>query len=562
VAKRSPKATREPADVPSGTASADGGSVGLGLIRAWFAGLGWTPWEFQTRTWEAFGAGRSGLLQVPTGAGKTYAAVLGPLAGLINEASRDGKIRRVEGLRLLYITPLRAVARDIELALKRPVEELGLPFTVQSRTGDTTQSVRRKQNERLPNVLITTPESLTLLLTRENAAESLGGCRAVIVDEWHELLSSKRGTQTELALARLRGLASGVRTWALSATLENLEEAARAAAGVGVEPEIIRGSVERPVVIETLLPGSGRLPWAGHMGLSMLPEVLAWLDPDVSTLVFLNTRAQAELWHQAIRVSRPEWEPILGLHHGSIDRKRREAIEAGLKSGQIRIVVATSSLDLGVDFAPVERVMQIGSPKGLARLLQRAGRASHRPGAPCRIVCVPTHGLELVEVAAARTAIQRGRIEPRVPLAKPLDVLVQHLVSCSLGAGFRPDALFEEVRGAYSYRDLTRQEFDWCMELVRDGGKTLGAYPEHHRIMPAEPGPDPLHRIASPRLGALHRLNIGTITGEMTLDIRYASGKRLGSIEEYFISQMSPESVSCSRDGRWSTSEFGDWRRS
>lgn len=513
-------------------------SSGIACIRGWFASQGWEPWEFQSQTWDAYLAGRSGLLQVPTGAGKTYAAVLGPLAELIDEASRGGKVGRVSGLRILYITPLRAVARDIELALRRPVEELDLPFTVESRTGDTTQSIRRRQAERLSNVLITTPESLSLLLTRENAAEALGGARAVVVDEWHELLSSKRGTQTELAMARLRGIAPAVRTWALSATLSNLEDAARAAVGVGVEPEIIRGSIERPIVIETLVPKKGRLPWAGHMGLTMLPEVLEWLDPKISTLVFLNTRAQAELWYQAIGVSRPEWEGVLGLHHGSIDRARRAKIEAGLKSGETRIVVATSSLDLGVDFAPVERVMQIGSPKGLARLLQRAGRASHRPGAPCHIVCVPTHGLELVEVAAARRAIAEGHIEARTPLDKPLDVLVQHFVSCSLGAGFRPGELFEEVRRAYSYRTLTRQEFDWCLELVRDGGKTLGAYPEHHRVRAESEDPEAVHRVSTPRLAALHRLNVGTITGEMTLDIRMASGRRLGSIEEYFISNL------------------------
>ncbi len=537
VASRSKRAPD--ASVAARAAGVSSGS-GLDLVRAWFQRQGWTPWPFQSQTWEAYRAGRSGLLQVPTGAGKTYAATLGPLAELIDEASGERGLRKVSGLRLLYITPLRAVARDIELAIKRPVEELGLPLSVESRTGDTSQSIRRRQQERLPNVLITTPESLTLMLSRENAREALGGCQAVVIDEWHELLSSKRGTQTELALARMRGLAPGLRTWALSATLENLEEAARAAVGMDAEPVIVRGSIERPVVIQTLLPGKGRLPWAGHMGLTMLPAVLEWLDPAISTLVFLNTRAQAELWYQAIRVSKPEWEDVLGLHQGSIDRKTREALEAGLKSGNTRIVVATSSLDLGVDFAPVERVMQIGSPKGLARLLQRAGRASHRPGAPCHIVCVPTFGLELVEVAAARDAIARGEIESRRPMDKPLDVLVQHLVTCSLGDGFRPSELFAEVRRAYSYRELTQQEFDWCLHLVRDGGKTLGAYPEHHRVAPETGEADAVHRVRTPRMASLHRLNVGTITGEMTLDLRMTSGKRLGSIEEYFIAQMEP----------------------
>lgn len=513
---------------------------GPAAVLAWFKSQGWNPWNFQTQVWAAYRSGRSGLLQVPTGAGKTYAAVMGPLAELIDESRAGARPRRVDGLRLLYITPLRAVARDIELAIKRPIEELGLPLSVESRTGDTTQSVRQKQRERLPNVLITTPESLCLLLTRDNASELLRNVRAAVIDEWHELLSSKRGTQTELALAALRGLAPGLRTWALSATLQNLQQAAQAAVGGSADPLIIRGEIERPVIISSLLPQAARFPWAGHMGLTMLPQVLAWLDPEQATLVFLNTRAQAELWYQAIRISRPEWEPVLGLHHGSIDRARRQVLEAGLKSGAVRIVVATSSLDLGVDFAPVQRVMQIGSPKGIARLMQRAGRASHRPGAPCHIVCVPTHALELVEIAAVRSAIAEGHIEPRQPLDKPLDVLVQHLVSSSLGTGFRPDPLFEEVRTAYSYRDLTRQEFDWCMELVRDGGRTLGAYPEHHRIAPQTGEPNAIHRVSSPRLASLHRLNVGTITSEMTLDIRLASGRRLGSIEEYFVSHLRP----------------------
>jgi ATP-dependent Lhr-like helicase len=524
-----PKARRRPTR-PAATAAS-----GIDRVRAWFNASGWTPWPFQEEVWQAYLQGRSGLLQVATGAGKTYASFMGALAEAIDDhASKLSP--QTKGLRVLYITPLRAVSRDIELALKRPIRELDLPLRVESRTGDTKSSIRSRQGKNLPEVLVTTPESLTLLLSREGAREQFANVRACIVDEWHELLSSKRGTQTELALAHLRTLAPRMRTWALSATLDNLDEAARAAVGTTAEPLVVRGHMPRPVVITTLLPKDGRLPWAGHFGLAMLPAVLDWIDPNTSTLVFVNTRAQAELWYQALLHSRPDWEPIMGLHHGSIDRAARERLELGLKSGDVKLVVATSSLDLGVDFAPVERVMQIGAIKGVARLMQRAGRAAHRPGATCEIVCVPTYALELVEIAAARNAIARGEIEPRRPMPKPLDVLTQHLVTCSLGEGFEPDALFDEVRGSYSYRDLTREEFDWCLRLVEHGGETLKAYPEHHRVRTE----NNRYVVSTPAFGRLHRLNVGTITGEATMDIRFYSGRRLGTIEEYFVSSLRP----------------------
>lgn len=522
------------------TPAIEAAGPGIEQIRRWFAARGWAPWGFQEEAWAAYGRGESGLIQVPTGAGKTYAAYMGPLAMLIDEARAAGG---VPGLRVLYITPLRAVSRDIEKALKAPVTELGLGLTVESRTGDTAASVRARQRERLPNVLVTTPESLSIMLTREEASVQLAGVRCVIVDEWHELLSSKRGSQTELALARLRRFAPGVRAWGLSATLSNLEEAGHAVVGAsspggGPAPvTIVRAAIDRPVIVDSVLPRPGeRFPWAGHMGLTMLGRVVESLDPAISTLLFTNTRSQAERWYQALRLTRPEWEPILGLHHGSIDRDARERIEAGLKGGTVRIVVATSSLDLGVDFSPVERVYQIGSPKGVARLMQRAGRSSHRPGASCRVTCVPTHGLELFEIDAVRRAVEGGRVEPRDPLRKPLDVLVQHLVTCALGGGFTEDELFDEVRTAWSFRDLTREEFGWVMELVRDGGRTLAAYPDYHRIAAT----DGRYRVPSARLASLHRLNVGTITGEATVEVRYVRGKRLGSMEESFVSKLRP----------------------
>lgn len=516
-------------------------------MRAWFGARGWTPFEFQEEAWGAYLAGESGLIHVPTGAGKTFAAFGGPLAELA-DGDREQRATEGRGLRVLYVTPLRAVARDIEVAVKEIAAEVAGWARVESRTGDTKQSVRARQRKELPEVLVTTPESLCLLLTREDVRAQFARLACVIVDEWHELLASKRGTQVELALARVRGLAPGVRTWAVSATLENIEEAARSAVGFSKDaPRIVTARIERRVEIDAVLPregageggevGSERLPWAGHLGMPLLPAVLRALDPDVSTIVFTNTRSQAERWFHAIAIARPAWEGRMGLHHGSVDRAAREKVEAGLKSGAIGIVVATSSLDLGVDFAPVERVMQIGSPKGIARLIQRAGRSGHQPGGVARILCVPTHAMEVVEVEAVRRAVAEGgagKMEPRRSLSKPIDVLAQHIVTCALGGGVDVNGLYEEARSTVAYRDLTRAEFDWALSLGVNGGGLLHAYPQYCKMIVE----DGIARVVSARAGQMHRLNVGTITGEATMDVRYATGRRLGSIEEDFISGM------------------------
>lgn len=526
-------------------AGAGGPIDGVGLVRAWFRERGWTPFAFQEEAWEAYRAGASGLIHVPTGAGKTLAAFGGPLAALADERQGEGESR---GLRVLYVTPLRAVARDIELALKEITGEVVPWARVESRTGDTKQSVRARQRKELPEVLVTTPESLCLLLTREDACERFAGLSCVIVDEWHELLSSKRGTQVELGLVRLRSFAPGVRTWAMSATIENIDEAARSAVGERETARIVTASVERRVVIESVLPSEGgevpegkereRLPWAGHLGMPLLPAVLRVLDPGISTIVFVNTRSQAERWFHAIAIERPDWESRMGLHHGSVDRGAREKLERGLKTGEVGIVVATSSLDLGVDFAPVERVMQIGSPKGIARLLQRAGRSGHTPGGVSRILCVPTHAMEVVEVEAVRRAIGGGAggigIEARRSLEKPLDVLAQHIVTCAIGGGVEVDVLYQEVRSTAAYRELTRAEFDWALSLAVDGAGLLRAYPQYRKVV-VEGG---VARVATARAAQMHRLNVGTITGEATMDVRFATGRRLGSIEEDFISGL------------------------
>ncbi|QOJ01307.1 MAG: ligase-associated DNA damage response DEXH box helicase [Phycisphaeraceae bacterium] len=515
---------------------------GSDAVRAWFAAHGMRPHEFQERAWKAYADARGGLIQVPTGSGKTYAAFGGPLAEIIDEARDASPGPPPPGIRVLYVSPLRAVARDITLALERPLRDLGLPARVQTRTGDTAASVRAAQRQSLPEVLVTTPESLSILLTRENARALFATLRAVIVDEWHELLASKRGSQVELALARLRTFAPGARVWGMSATIANADAAARALVGVGPEPIVITAPIVRPVVVRSVLPDEGvDLPWAGHLGLSMLPKVAEALDPEKPTLIFTNTRAQAELWHRALLALRPEWEPITALHHGSIDRDERERAEGGIKDGSVRFVVATSSLDLGVDFAPVERAVQIGSPKGIGRIVQRAGRASHRPGEPCEILCVPTHALELIEIDAVRRALALGVMEPREPINAPLDVLAQHLVTCAMGGGFDPDELFREVRLAWSYRDLPREEFDWVLAMVRDGGAALSAYERFKKVRPVADGHGrTIYRVTDQRLATLHRFNVGTIVSDATVEVRLRSGWRLGSVEEGFAAVLRP----------------------
>ncbi|MFI4916439.1 MAG: ligase-associated DNA damage response DEXH box helicase [Phycisphaerales bacterium JB060] len=501
----------------------------LDKLRGWFADRQWRPHDFQEEAWARHTAGQSGLILVPTGSGKTYAAYLGPLADF---ADAGAKARR---LSILYISPLRALSRDIEQALRAPIDDLDLPISVESRTGDTSSTVRSRQRRGLPNVLVTTPESLCLLLTQADAEKKFSDLHAVIVDEWHELLSSKRGSQVELGLARLRRFAPSLRTWGLSATIANAEAAAAALVGVQETPAIVRAPIDRPVAVESIRPASiRRFPWAGHMGLAMLDEVLAYLDPGLPTLQFTNTRSQAERWFHAISIKRPQWEGRLALHHGSIDREERERVELGVKTGQVGIVVCTSSLDLGVDFAPVERVVQIGSPKGVARLMQRAGRARHRPGEPCEITCVPTNALELLEIAAVRQAIDANAVEPRDPVNQPLDVLAQHMVTVALGGGFTADELFDEVRTAWSFRDLTRESFDWTLLLVTQGGTTLSAYERFHKVEMV----DGVYRVPNKRVAQLHRLNVGTITGPSTIEIRFVNGRSLGHIEDSFVGRL------------------------
>ncbi|MFW3898669.1 ligase-associated DNA damage response DEXH box helicase [Pseudomonas bharatica] len=505
------------------------------LADAWFASRDWTPFTFQRQVWAAVGRGESGLLHASTGAGKTYAVWLAALRAFAGQGSS------VAPLQVLWITPMRALAADTARALQAPLDDLGLPWTVGVRSGDTGSAERARQARRLPSALITTPESLTLLLTRASAQRDFASLRMVVVDEWHELLGNKRGVQLQLALARLRTWQPGLVVWGLSATLGNLQHALEVLLPQG--GRLVEGRQDKRLLVDSLLPKAiERFPWAGHMGLSQLQQVAGEIDGCQSCLVFTNTRAQAERWYQGLLEVRPEWAGLIALHHASLARSTRDWVERSLKDGGLKAVVCTSSLDLGVDFLPVERVLQIGSAKGVARLMQRAGRSGHAPGRASRITLVPTHSLELVEAAAARQALAAGQVEARQSPRLCLDVLVQHLVSMALGAGFRPEALLEEVRSTWAFRDLRDSQWQWALDFVRHGGSSLSAYPDYQRV---EPGEDGVWRVVSERLARRHRMGIGTIVSDASIQLRFWSkgggGASLGSVEEAFIARLRPD---------------------
>ena len=529
--------------------------AGVGRVRvatgpaAWFASRGWKPFPFQREVWREMARGTSGLVHAPTGTGKTLAAWLGALARArtLGQARALGQARTLGaagGLRVVWLTPLKALAADTVRALEAPLAELSgewLPgrWDVGLRTGDTSAADRRRLRASPPAAVVTTPESLSIMLSMEDAHEIFSGLETIVVDDWHELLSTTRGVQTELALARLRALAPDVITWGLSATLANLDEAVAALTGPSraAAAHLVQARVPRRLEIETLIPRPmERFPWAGHMGMRLLPQVIERIEARTTSLVFTNTRSQAERWFEAIGAARPDWKPVIALHHGSIDRDQRSAAEEGLRRGRFKCVVATSSLDLGVDFGPVEQVLQIGSPKGIARLLQRAGRSGHAPGATGRLVCVPTHALELIECAAARQSVAAGVVEARRPLTGALDCLAQHLVTVACSGGFREHELRAEVADTRAFAMLDDASWRWAIDFAARGGPALAAYPNFARIT------ERFGRwyVASKAIARLHRMSIGTIAGDATIDVKWLRGGRLGTIEESFVSRLNP----------------------
>ncbi|MFM9867717.1 ligase-associated DNA damage response DEXH box helicase [Achromobacter xylosoxidans] len=502
-------------------------------LAAWFAARGWKPAPFQRETWRRYLDGESGLLHTPTGSGKTLAAFGGPL---LEALAGDAPMAPGEGPLVLWVTPLRALAADTTRALTQTAADMGLAWTVALRTGDASARDKRLARQGKAQALVITPESLALLLSYADASSRFRALRCIVVDEWHELLGNKRGVLLQLCLARLRRLSPGVRTWGLSATLGNLDEARAVLLPHAPGSALVAGARPRRMQISTLLPERSRaLPWAGHLGLSQLERVFKRLFDVRATLLFTNTRAQAELWHRALESIWPEAPATLALHHGSLDPKLRAAVEQGLRDGTVRCVVATSSLDLGVDFPAVDQVLQIGSPKGVARLLQRAGRARHRPGESGNVVCVPAQALELIEYAAARQAIVRGEIESRPPPVGSLDVLAQHAVTLALGGGFEADELYREVRGTHAYAALDAATWRAVLDFIVQGGRALAKYPDYQRVVRDDDG---RYRVRDRRVAFRHRLSIGTITADGAVAVRYLRGGSLGSVEEGFLARL------------------------
>ena len=532
----------------------------IAVAHDWMRARGWAPFAFQEEVWRAYLTGESGLIHAATGTGKTLAAWMGPLlerslepavaaSGAAASPQDSERRRRAAGadaappLTVLWVTPLRALAADTAAALRLPMADLAPAWTLETRTGDTDAATRARQRRRLPTALVTTPESLTLLLTRADAATVFRALRCVVVDEWHELLGTKRGVQVELALARLRAMQPALRTWGLSATIGNLDDARAALLGtVGPGADhrpsrIVRGVEPKRVVVDSIIPPViERFPWAGHLGTRLAPQVAAAVDEGQTAIVFTNTRSQTELWYRALLAERPDWAGLLALHHGSLDRRQREWVETALRDGRLRCVVATSSLDLGVDFSPVDRVLQVGSPKGVARLVQRAGRSGHRPGAVSRVTCVPTNVLELLEIAAARDGVAAGAIESRLPVERPLDVLAQHVVTAALGGGVRSAELLAEVRSTRAYAALSDDEWRWTLDFVTRGGSALRAYPEYARVLDR----DGLLTVESATVARRHRMAVGTIVGDATIVVQYLRGPVVGTVEESFIARLRP----------------------
>ena len=505
-----------------------------------FSEMGWEPFAFQAEAWQSYLDGFHGLVNAPTGSGKTYSLMV----PILLEFMRDSpKVTRDSGLQAIWITPIRALSKEIELSANRLVEKLRLPWKVGVRSGDTKLRERMRQKERPPQLLITTPESLHLLLAQKNYPDFFKDLKVLVADEWHELMGSKRGVQVELALSRLKTVSPRLKIWGISATIGNMDQAVQALLGNfydGGKYKIIRSDIVKKVEVEAVMPDSlERMPWAGHLGMHLLEKVVRIIKESNSTLVFTNTRSFAEIWYQKILGHAPELSGLIAMHHGSISQDLRNWVEDQLHAGNLKAVVCTSSLDLGVDFRPVETVIQVGSPKGIARFLQRAGRSGHQPGAISKIHFVPTHSLELIEAAGLREAIKQNIVEDRYPYIRSFDVLMQYLLTLAVSDGFFPDDIFSEVRSSFSFSSISDDEWIWLLNFITTGGDSLQAYDEYRKVVVR----NGIYKVENRAVAMRHRLSIGTIVGDSSLHVRFVSGKYLGTIEEYFIARLNPGDV-------------------
>ncbi len=492
----------------------------------WMASISWQPQPFQRATWESYTNGKSGLVNAPTGSGKTYALLLPAL------------LRQPEpsGLHIIWITPIRALAREIQQSAERAIKGMNLSWTVGVRTGDTSTSERTKMRKKPPNILITTPESSHLILAQKNHRQWLKGCHTIVVDEWHELLGSKRGVQMELALNRFKAYFPNLQVWGISATIGNLQQACEVVAGK--EGVLIRADIKKRIDVRSVLPDEIEvLPWAGHLGTKLIPKVLPIIHESKTTLLFTNTRAQAEIWYQQLLEADSSLAGRMAMHHGSISRDIRHWVEEALYRGDISVVICTSSLDLGVDFRPVDTIIQVGSPKGVSRFVQRAGRSGHQPDALSVIHFVPTHSLELVEAVALREAVANEIREDRMPLRNGWDVLVQYLVTLAVSDGFYPEEVFAQLQQSHAYADITREMFEACLVFITRGGKTLGEYDEFKRV---DIDADGKYVVNSRKTAMRHRMSIGTIVSDAMLRVKFAKGGHIGTIEEWFVARLKP----------------------
>ena len=506
---------------------------------AWFEQKGWKPFDFQISTWKHYLSGYHGIVNAPTGSGKTYSLFI---AILLEHLIHKGSGKLPQGLQAIWITPIRALSKEIEVSAKRALEGLGVDWEVGIRTGDTSAADKAKLRTSPPQFLITTPESLHLMLAQKNYPKYFKALKTVVTDEWHELMGSKRGVQMELALSRLKSIQPQLKVWGISATIGNMEEALTTLLGSSVAEKhtIVRAGISKKILVESVFPDDlETLPWAGHIGIKLLKKVVPILKRSTSTLIFTNTRSFAEVWYQKILDVAPEMAGEIAMHHGSISRELRDWVEESLHNGQLKAVVCTSSLDLGVDFRPVETIIQVGSPKGVARFMQRAGRSGHQPGAVSKIYFVPTHSLELIEAAALRQAMKEEIIEERVPYVRSFDVLIQYLITLAVSDGFDPKTTFKEIKGTFSYQSISDHEWVWILNFITTGGSALHAYDEYRKVI-VENG---RFKVDSRSVALRHRLSIGTIVGDNAMVVKYLSGKKIGTIEETFIARLLPGDV-------------------
>lgn len=492
-------------------------------------------------TWQAILDGKSGLLNAPTGSGKTYAIFIGAALQYIREHGipHRNKLHK-PGLQLIWITPIRALSKDIRHACDTFCREIGLPWEIAIRTGDTSAQERAKQKKSPPQVLITTPESLHLIMASKGYESYLKTVKIIVADEWHELMGSKRAVLLELALSRLKSIAD-VQIWGVSATIGNMDEAMEVLLGTDVEkyaPAFIRASIRKEIKVVPVIPSEiEKYPWAGHLGTKLAEAILPIIDKSKTTLIFTNTRAQAELWYQHLLSIAPELSGVIAMHHGSISRELRDWVEDALHAEKLKCVVCTSSLDLGVDFRPVETIIQVGSPKGIARFVQRAGRSGHAPGQDSIIYFLPTNALQLIECAALKRAMEQGDVEDRMPYIRSFDVLAQYLITLAVSDGFHPENIFPEIQSTFSFSSISDDEWQWLLRFITQGGASLGAYEEFKKV---EVMPDGLYKVINRRTAMRHRLSIGAIVSDSMLRVKFQKGGYLGTIEEWFIARLNP----------------------